>query len=274
MVLKVDGTWAGEGVRIVRRQADVEPARENLLRVPYGSGFKRWLVYRDPARLVDCFLGGRRTLSAQAYISGGRVGDMSLFCRDGKVLASVAAEREAGCGELGPSTIVRVVRRPELEEGARRFVRDLNLSGFIGFDFMIDPGTDLARIIEVNPRATALAGVTPLDGVSPALAAAVELGATSPGVAAPARELVAYFPKAWTEHPGDDRLSLCSADLPDENPALVAALLQVPWGETGWRVRLWTVLSNGLATLAARLRGARQNTANAPADPAAAIPPR
>ena len=257
VVLKVDGTWAGEGVRIVRTAADVEPARENLLRIPFASGLKRWLVYRDSARLIDCLTGGRRTLSAQAYIPGGRVGDMALFCREGTVLAIVAAEREAGCGELGPSTIVRVVRRPELEEGARRFVRALGLSGFIGFDFMVDPATGDARVIEVNPRSTALAGVQTLEGISPALAAAVAFGATDARPPTPARDLVAYFPKAWTEHPGDFRLSLCSADLPDEDPALVEALLEAPWGEKSWRVDLWTALSTSIARARTRIRAPR-----------------
>ena len=258
IVLKVDGTWAGEGVRIVRDGADVEPARANLLRVPFASGLKRWLVYRDAARLIDCLRGQARTLSAQVYIPGGRVGDMALFCRNGSVLAMVAAEREAGCGELGPSTIVRVVRRPELEEGARRFVRRLGLSGFVGFDFVIDPETDEARVIEVNPRATALAGIPTREGTSPAIEAAAALGATALRPASPPRDLVAVLPKAWTEHPGDRRLQLCAADWPDEDPVLAEALLRWPRGETGWRVALWSAVSTRLARIGTRSRPARR----------------
>ncbi len=243
VVLKADGTWAGEGVRIVRDVADVEAACAALLRPPLRSAVKRVLVNGDMARLADCLSGQARTLSAQSYVAGGRVGDVAAFCRAGEVLAIVTAEREAGLGELGPSTIVRIVHRPVLEAGVRRFVRRLGLSGFVGFDFMIDPESGIERVIEVNPRATALASIRPPHGISPAAAAAGSLGAVRSGPEPSVRDLVAYFPKAWTEHPNDGRLSLCAEDMPGEEPALVRALLQTPRTERGWRVTLWNALS-------------------------------
>ncbi len=225
IVLKVDGTWAGEGVRLVRSAADLRAVRRELRRRPVASGIKRLVLRHDGARLMDCLRGPARSLSAQAYIPGGRAGDLALFCRDGEVLATTMAEREAGYGEFGPSTIVRIVHHPVLEEAARRFVRRLGLSGFLGFDFVVDPGSGEPLVVEVNPRATGLASVRSFRSVSPASAAAAGFGACPKDDPEAAREVVAYFPKAWLEHPGDARLALCELDVPSDDPALMSALL-------------------------------------------------
>ena len=141
------------------------------------------------------------------------------------MLGLTCAERETGIGELGPSTIVRIVERRALAEAARRFVGRYGLSGFIGFDFIVDPVTDEARVIEINPRATPLAGIRPENGSSPAAAAAAELGARPPLDEASFRPLVAYFPKAWQAHPDDARLAACASDIPADEPRLVDALV-------------------------------------------------
>ncbi len=223
IVLKVDGTWSGQGVRIVQRANDIAKVRRALRWRPVASGFKRLFTNGDALRLMDCLIGPARTLSAQSFIPGGRAGDLAAFCRDGEVLSMVAAEREAGYGEFGPSTIVRVTRHPVLEDGARRFVRRLGLSGFIGFDFVVDSVTEQPRVVEVNPRATGLAAIRPSYGVSPAAAAAASFGAVAVAEE-PERDLVAYYPKAWLHEPDDPRLALCNVDIPADEPALVARM--------------------------------------------------
>lgn len=241
LVLKADGTWAGQGVRIVRRVAELDAARSALQRVPLSRAVKRWLINRDPVRLLERMAGGERRLSAQSYIAG-QIGDMALFCRDGELLASVTAERDVELDQtnaLGPSTIVRIVNRPALEEGARRLVARLGLSGFVGLDFIVDPSTDQAYVIEINPRATALAAIRSPYGPSPAAAAARSLGATPSQPPARARDLVAYFPKAWAAHPDDPRLSLCMDDIPSDEPELIECMLQTEWTDRGWRAGLW-----------------------------------
>ena len=225
VVIKADNTWGGNGVRICRTLDEVDHATRELKRRPFIRALKRWTLDRDATLLATCLSGTASPLSAQGYLPEGRVGDLALFCRDGNVLGLTCAERETGVYDRGPSTIVRVVEQSALAEGACRFVRDQALSGFIGLDFIVDPASGQARVIEINPRATPLAGIRPLNGPSPAVAAAIELGAKPLFEESIFRQLIAYFPKAWQAHPGDVRLSACLADIPLDEPDLVDALL-------------------------------------------------
>ncbi len=257
IVLKADGTWSGDGVRVCRTVGEIDAALADLRPGKLLRALKRRLVNRDAAPLADWLFGPAPSLSAQSCLPDGRVGDVAVFCHEGTVLGLTCAEREAGIGEHGPSTIVRIVDRPALADGVRRFVADLRLSGFIGFDFMVDPQTDVAHVIEVNPRATALAGIHPRRGPSPAAAAASLLGGVPVAEAAPHRELVAYFPKAWQTHPDDLRLALCQADMPADEPLLIEALLGPPWVDRGRRARLWRKVRHLVGRQRDRVLGTR-----------------
>ena len=225
IVLKADDTWGGNGVRICRSSDEIVQAISELGRPPLLRALKLWLMDGDAAVLAYCLSGAAPSLSAQECLPVGRVGDLALFCREGVVLGLTCAEREVGNGELGPSTIIRIVERDALAAAARRFVSHHGLSGFIGFDFIVDPVTDEARVIEINPRATPRAGIRPRHGPSPAAAAAAGLGAAPIQDEVAFRPLVAYFPKAWQAHPEDARLAACAADIPSDEPELVTALL-------------------------------------------------
>lgn len=225
VVLKADDTWGGNGVRICHSGDEIARAFSELGRPSLLHALKLWLMEGDAAVLAYRLSGASPTLSAQERLPVGRIGDLALYCRDGVVLGLTCAERMVGNGELGPSTIVRIVEREALADAARRFVSQYGLSGFIGFDFIVDPATDEARVIEINPRATPLAGLRSSSGPSPATAAAAGLGAVPIQEEAAHRPLVAYFPKAWQAHPEDARLADCAADIPSDEPALVEALL-------------------------------------------------
>ncbi len=238
IVVKADGTSGGAGVRVVETPSRIDAACEALLARPsLPSALKRWLVNGDPYPLVDRLSRQTPALSAQRLVAG-RVGDLALFCDKGEVLGATIAEREQSARPFGPSTIVRIVDRPELLAGARRLARRFNLSGFIGLDFIVDPRTNEAVIIELNPRATPLCRAIPLQGLSPICAAAQALGAT-PTASRPPRALVAYFPAAWEVNPDDTRLDLCIGDIPLKDPGLVVEMLRTPWIRRGKRVVLW-----------------------------------
>ena len=156
-----------------------------------------------------------------------------MFCRDGEVLAASVAEAVSCGGATGPSTIVRLVDRPEFVEGARRLAHELRLTGFHGLDFMVDQATGRALLIELNPRLTALSNIR-IDAARDLVAAAAAMLTgvpCAPPATRPEAELVAHFPSAWQWHRNDPRLAACFQDVPWEAPALMAEMLRPSWPE-------------------------------------------
>ncbi len=163
-----------------------------------------------------------------------------MFCQNGEVLAATVAEAVAGNGATGPSSIVRLVDRPDFVDGARRLARELRLSGFYGLDFMVDEQTGQALLIEMNPRLTALANIR-IDPARDLIGAVVTIlsGAEcAPPLRTPAGELVAHFPNAWQWHRDDPRLADCFHDVPWAEPALMDAMLAPTWPERHLLARL------------------------------------
>jgi hypothetical protein len=147
------------------------------------------------------------------------------------VLAATVAEAVACWGETGPSTIVRLVHRPDFVADARRLARALRLTGFYGLDFMVEQSTGKMILIELNPRATALANIRlHLGGDLIGAAASLFSGVPCPRPASlPADELVAHFPLAWHWNRNDPRLETCFQDIPWGEPALVTEMLRPSW---------------------------------------------
>src|SRR5262249_5826563 len=54
----------------------------------------------------------------------------------------------------GPAAVIRLIENPQMSEAVKKVVRRLGLSGFVGFDFVIEDATGKAFLIEINPRAT------------------------------------------------------------------------------------------------------------------------
>ena len=133
--------------------------------------------------------------------------------------------------ETGPSTIIRLVERPELAAGARRLAARMRLNGFHGLDFMVDETTGRAMVIEMNPRLTSLSNIR-LEPGRDLIGAAVTMvtGAPChPPATLPRGDLVANFPIAWEWSRDDHRLPDCHADVPWDEPALMAEMLRVSW---------------------------------------------
>jgi hypothetical protein len=237
-VMKMDGAWSGAGVRIVD---DLHQAERTWRQLRRGTrlhvALKRCLVNRDPFWLADRAQGRVRAVSVQAYVPG-RPGNLALFCRQGEVLAAAVCDVEASWGPTGPSTIVRIVDRPALVSAAGRLARDLGLNGFIGIDYVIEPGGRLV-MIELNPRATSLCNL-PLGPGRDLVAAAASCWTGRPvaAPAAPSTDLVAHFPLCQHWSADDPRLPACYQDIPVEQPALVEAMLAPAWPERSLPARL------------------------------------
>jgi hypothetical protein len=102
---------------------------------------------------------------------------------------------------------------------AERVVRRLNLSGFVGFDFMIEGDSGRSYLIEMNPRVTQ-AGHLPLGpgrDLPAALCAAVSGKAVHVAPKITENDTIAFFPQEWLRN--------------SESPYLFSGFHDVPWDE-------------------------------------------
>jgi len=127
-----------------------------------------------------------------------------------------------------------------MAEAATRLVRRLCLSGFCGFDFIIEDRTQAAYLIEMNARATPLCHLVLGSGRSLAAAMSARLLGLSPAKTPPAavNDIVAYFPQAWLQEAGSELLQHAYHDVPWGEPELVRELVKPPWPERGRLARL------------------------------------
>jgi hypothetical protein len=153
VLIKLDESWGGRGVRFAQDH------RELLLAVLELSFPLIWPtpLKRAAARFIQYLPGRRRTalpknMSIQHYISG-RPANCAVVCWQGKVLAGISVEAIETASQFGPTTLARIIEHGELTYAAEKIVANQELSGFLGFDFMLDRENQ-AWFLEMNPRAT------------------------------------------------------------------------------------------------------------------------
>jgi hypothetical protein len=155
-LLKKDGTWGGQGVRLVRTAAEAQEAFQMLsqaeglsvraatwLRNGNGSAFARLRCLQSPE------------LTAQEFIEGIPANSM-YACHEGKVLGEVQARVAASRGKTGPSIVIQLMQDARIHQAGVKLVEALHVSGFFGLDFILDGETGEPFLIECNPRATQL----------------------------------------------------------------------------------------------------------------------
>lgn len=276
-VLKVNGAWAGEGVRIAETPQDARAAYRRLQRrLGRTRAVKRALVNRDAFWFADWFRNTATELSVQSYVDG-QPANLAMFCRDGEVLAANIAEAIVCTERTGPSTIIRLIEHGDMLASARKLARELGLNGFHGLDFMLERGTGRALLIEMNPRMTSLANLRcGLQRDLIGAAAASMTGAadfTQNNV--PAGAVIANFPAAWHSSQGHSQFTGAYADVPWSEPGLVQEMLQPSWPERLLLARLCrasAILAGSVRSRIANLRvssrrpNARRVASRLPAD--------
>ena len=163
VVLKVEGSWGGLGVRVVGSRDEAERAFSEFVTLPsWPETATRAIRRRGIAplrerlrnRMLRDQLDGRAPLiSLQRYIDG-RPANRALVCWQGEVLAGISVEALETCNDTGPATIARVIDHREMARVAAHLVARLRLSGFYGFDFMLEEGTGRTFLLEMNARPT------------------------------------------------------------------------------------------------------------------------
>lgn len=162
-VLKVDGSWGGLGVRVVGSCDEAERAFSEFITLPSWPETATRAIRRRgiaPLRerlrnrmLRDQLDGHEPLISLQHYIDG-RPANRALVCWQGEVLAGISVEALETCNDTGPATIARVIDHQEMARVAAHLVTRLRLSGFYGFDFMLEARTGRTFFLEMNARPT------------------------------------------------------------------------------------------------------------------------
>jgi ATP-grasp domain-containing protein len=239
-VLKADGSWGGHGVKIV---SDVRQAGQFLHQMsqPLSTTrmLKRLLVERDAFWVREWSGRTRSHVIAQGHIAG-RPANCAVFAWEGQVLGLISLEVLQSNGVTGSATIVRLIDSPEMRLAAERIARRLHLSGYFGLDFMIEAGSGLAHLIEINPRTTPPCHLQLGEGrdlVEPLRSC---LTGEPARLTPPVTEnlSIAYFPQAWHWNPNSPLLRAGYHDVPWEDPGLIAELQRLPWPERGLLARL------------------------------------
>jgi hypothetical protein len=232
-ILKADGTWGGSGVRIARDRQEAERVFVELgQRRGAFATLKQLVTTRSRSSIF--FSWKRRlkpSLIAQSYIQG-RPANCAVVCWRGRVLAGIGVDVISSQGIKGPAIIVRPVESRKMMQAAELIAGRLNLTGFLGLDFMIESGTNLFYLIEMNPRCTPLCHLQLGEGKDLVGALTAELQGSSCRNLPPvtARNMIAYFPQAQTCHSRFLRSSF--NDIPEGEPELVEDLLH-PWSDRG-----------------------------------------
>jgi predicted ATP-grasp superfamily ATP-dependent carboligase len=100
------------------------------------------------------------------------------------------------------------------------------LNGYAGFDYIVDE-TGRAFLIEVNPRLMPTGHFSDAFGVdlTAALLAAMRRE-PAPKSTFPRHEYVALFPNEWVRDPQSTYLQTAFHDVPRDDPAVEAAMMQ------------------------------------------------
>jgi hypothetical protein len=242
-VIKSGMSWGGVGVRIVESRAEAVRAFRAIAR-PVGivRALKRLAINGDGFSVIPSLQRQVPEVLVQRFIAG-QPASTTIACRHGTILAQLSTRALATQGRTGASTVVEVVEHPEMTAAADRLTASLQLTGFHGLDFILDPG-GTPWLIELNPRATQLCHMSVGGGCS--LAGAFAAGRNGSPILraslAPAGSRIAFFPQAWRSDPTNRLLHSASHDVPWEEPDLVEELMAPPWPNRGRLARLWQKL--------------------------------
>ena len=198
-VIKVDGTSGGRGVRVANTSKESE---EHLLELAEHPGLieltKRLLLNRDREWILSERRKERPGVIAQSFIHG-RPANCAAVSWQGKLLAGICVEVIQAQGPKEPATVVQVVEGAGMMRAAERIAKRLKLSGFFGLDFVIENGTGLAYLIEMNPRCTPQCPL-PLGRGRDLVAALCTQLAGQPREdrsRVTTKGIIAYFPQCW-----------------------------------------------------------------------------
>ncbi len=230
LVLKADATSGGQGVRVMR---DPRSARRawGLLHRPPGlvRALKRGFVDKEWTHLRPWAQRKKRGVSAQRFIAGKERTGMAM-CVRGAVKAMVCLEVIEHWCERGPSSVVRIIEDAAMERAMCLVARRVGVSGFCGFDFIVEPEGGRALLIEMNPRPTQLAHLALGPGrdlVAAYVREVLGVAEVEDRGRVTASETIAVFPLELQRDSESQMIRTGFHDVPWDSPALVRKALKV-----------------------------------------------
>jgi hypothetical protein len=222
LVVKVDGSWGGLGVRLAYNDNEARTAIRQLAGPAASSGLVQ-LFDRQSQSLGNPIRPDGKPISLQQYIVG-RPANRAVACHKGKVLAGISVEVLESVREFGPASVVRIIDHPEMTTATATLVERLCLSGLLGFDFVLDPA-NRAWLLEMNPRLTPTCHLLLKNGAAtPDSRTAMTKG----DIFETTHEMgttIALFPQELLRSRRSQYLGACHHDVPWDQPELVRACL-------------------------------------------------
>jgi len=225
-VLKVDGSWGGDGTAIAHDPQEARAAFAKLGATPSrGRSVLRALLRRDAHFLGEAMVPPRRTVNLQAFVPG-KPATSAFACWKGRVLASIHLDVLETLHDRGPATVMRRVDCPQMEQAAVRLAERFGLSGLHGLDFVRDEKGQ-AHLIEMNPRATQASAFAFGAGhdLAAALAGCLTPAARWPRPLLTENPVIALFPQEWRRDPASPWLHSAYPDVPWDDPEVLRACL-------------------------------------------------
>jgi hypothetical protein len=225
IVVKADHSDGARCVRVVNKVADLRSVVWELQTPGNWRGRRLFGSLLGSEALSPLMLSLRRTISLQEHIVG-RPSNRAVVCWKGKVLAGISVEALEVTYENGPASVIRLIDHSEMAAACELMVERLHLSGFVGFDFILD-SADRAWLLEMNARVTPICHLSLADGRNLAGTLYTQMQ-RQPPCSRPSpitRDLIALFPNEIARSPSSRYLLSCQHDVPWEEPELVRVVL-------------------------------------------------
>ena len=221
LVVKIDGSWGGDGVIVARSREDAFDAFHRL-RKPASRlrNLARVLRRRDAHFLLEAIRPQPRFVSVQKFIPGHSAAS-AFACWQGEVVADIHYDVMIADGTIGPPVVIRRVDSEEMTEASRRIARHFGLSGIYGLDFIRDDAGHV-HLLEINPRTTQ-GGTLPYGegrDLPSALASCVTQCAVGRREEIP-NDVVAFFPAEWQRDMASPYLTSGFHNVPWDDPAIL-----------------------------------------------------
>jgi predicted ATP-grasp superfamily ATP-dependent carboligase len=247
-VLKSDALWGGRGVRLVRTEPEARFAFDQMRARPTWADVAKDVIRELRLQpIAEKWSIGQPTVSLQEFVRGRPVNHAAV-CWAGEVLAGLTVEVIESRPNNGPGSVVRRIHSPPVEEAVARLSKALGLSGYYGFDFMLNSKLDRLLLIELNPRITSssyvpLSSGATLSGILHRHLAQREMldDAVSTRQPTTSGDIVVLFPQELERDCESPYLKLPSHLVPWDEPELAAECIKLAFAKT-WSVKLLELL--------------------------------
>jgi hypothetical protein len=225
-VLKVDGSWGGDGVIVARTKEDAVRAFHRLLHPASRlRNLARVFRRKDAHYLLAALMPPPQHVSVQKFVAG-RSAASAFAAWQGEMVGDLHYDVLVSDGAIGPPNVIRRVDCPQMEDASRRIAKRFGLSGIFGLDFIRDESGDV-HLIEINPRTTQGGTLAFGEGrdLPSALASCVTRCALTRRPTIP-NDVVAFFPREWERDSSSPYLTNGHHDVPWDDPAIVKFCLE------------------------------------------------